>query len=263
MIKFCSLFSGSSGNSIFISSGETKLLVDAGLSAKKIKAALGSIGEEPGNLSAVLISHEHSDHTKGAGIMSRMFNLPVYANENTWKAMETEIGPVDSENRMYFETSEGFDIGDIHVKAFHIPHDASEPVGFNFFIEGKKVTTATDIGHINDELLSCLEESELLLLESNHDVEMLKVGPYPWNLKKRIMGDRGHLSNETAGKVIAYLAAKGTRRFLLGHLSKENNFPELAYQTVKNVINEEVLELCDEIMLDVVRRDQVGKVIEL
>jgi phosphoribosyl 1,2-cyclic phosphodiesterase len=262
MIKFCSLFSGSSGNSIFIASGTTRLLIDAGLSAKKIKEALNSIGEKPEELSAILISHEHSDHIKGAGIISRKYKVPIYANNGTWAAMEMCIGPVDSANKIIFDTGCEFYIGDICIKAFAIPHDASEPVGFNFFIDGKKVTTATDIGHIDKELLGCLECSELLLLESNHDTEMLKVGPYPWPLKKRIMGDSGHLSNDTAGKVIAYLAQKGTKRFMLGHLSRENNFPELAYQTVKNVLCEKTVGM-DEIMLDVALRDKVGKVIEL
>lgn len=263
MIRFCSLFSGSSGNSIFIASGSTRLLIDAGLSAKRITQALNSIGEKPEELSAILISHEHSDHVKGAGIISRKYNVPIYANSGTWSAMEMPIGPVDSSNKLLFETGCDFYIGDINVKTFAIPHDASEPVGFNFFIDGKKVTTATDIGHIDDELLCCLENSELILLESNHDIEMLKVGPYPWHLKKRILGDSGHLSNEKAGEVIAYLIEKGTRRFLLGHLSRENNFPELAYQTVKNIICEKTAGLECEIMLEVALRDQVGKVINI
>lgn len=263
MIKFCSLYSGSSGNSIFLSTNGTKLLIDAGLSAKKIIEALHSIGEQPSGLSAVLISHEHSDHIRGAGIMSRKFNIPVYANENTWGAMEREIGPVNAKNKMYFNTGMEFEVGNIYIKAFHIPHDASEPVGYNFFIGDKKITIATDIGHINKELLGHLEASELLLLESNHDVEMLKVGPYPWHLKKRIMGDRGHLSNEMAGKVVAYMAEKGTRKFVLGHLSRENNFPELAYQTVYNTLCEKKIDMLSGFTLDIALRDRVGKVIEL
>lgn len=263
MIKFCSLFSGSSGNSIFLSVKGTKILIDAGLSAKRIMEALCSIGESPSELSAVLVTHEHVDHIRGAGVLSRKFNIPVYANENTWEAMEQSLSPMNADNKKIFDTGKEFELGDISVKAFHIPHDASEPVGFNFFAENKKITTATDLGHISRELLEHFEKSELLLLESNHDIEMLKVGPYPWHLKKRILGEQGHLSNEMAGKVVSYMAEKGTSRFLLGHLSRENNFPELAYQTVCNELREKKIVAGSDITLDVVLRDRVGSVIEL
>lgn len=263
MIKFCSLYSGSSGNAIFLSAGRTKILIDTGLSGKKIIEALVSIGEKPTELSAILVSHEHSDHTRGAGIVSRKFDVPIYANEGTWDAMEKDIGPVSLKNKMYFNTGKKFEIGNVFVNAFPIPHDAAEPVGFNFFVDNSKITTATDIGHMNRELLSHIEGSDLLLIESNHDIEMLKVGPYPWSLKKRILGDRGHLSNEMAGKVVAYLAEKGTRRFLLGHLSRENNFPELAYETVRNILKEKNIDIEKDIRLSVASRDRAGQVVEL
>ncbi len=263
MIRFCSLYSGSSGNSLFISTGSTKLLVEAGLSAKKIIAALDSIGENPSEINAILVSHEHSDHTKGAGILSRKFNLPIYASEGTWQAMEQLIGPVLECNKVIFSSYTPFQIGDIAVVPFPIPHDATEPVGYSFCACGKKVTIATDIGHISMELLTCFEDSDLLLLESNHDLEMLKVGPYPWSLKKRIAGEQGHLSNDTAGEVIAYMAEKGTKQFLLGHLSRENNFPELAYQTVCNALGEKCLHAGIDVTVDVALRDRVGRVIEL
>lgn len=263
MIKFCSLYSGSSGNSLFISDGNTKLLIDAGLSAKKIIAALQSIGENPEEISAILISHEHIDHTRGVGILSRKFHMPIYANEKTWATMEKEIGPVEACNKIAFETGIQFSIGEIGIKAFPIPHDASEPVGFNFFTQDKKITTATDIGHINQEVLSCLELSDLILLESNHDVEMLKIGPYPYPLKRRILSEIGHLSNEMAGKVVAYMAEKGTKFFFLGHLSKENNFPELAFQTVCNAVTEKQIAIGKDIMLEVALRDRVSRIIEM
>ncbi len=263
MIKFCSLYSGSSGNSLFFSDGETRLLIDAGLSAKKIIQALCSIGEDPSELSAVLISHEHSDHIRGAGIISRKFGIPIFANEATWEAMELLLGPVEVCNKACFKTGEEFGIGKVTVKTFHIPHDASEPVGFNLYAQDKKVTVATDIGHINPQLLECFENSDLMLLESNHDPEMLKVGPYPFHLKRRIAGESGHLSNETAGEVIAHMAERGTKRFLLGHLSRENNFPELAYQTVCNALGARAEENGGDICLAVVLRDKVGQVIEL
>lgn len=263
MIRFCSLYSGSSGNCLFLGTEKARILIDAGLSAKRIIEALCSIGEKPSDISAILVSHEHSDHIRGAGIFSRKFKVPVYANENTWDAMESAIGAIDSKSRMCFQTGKEFEIGDVCVNPFNIPHDAAEPVGFNFFVGNKKVTTATDIGHINKGLLQYLEDNDLLFLESNHDVEMLKVGPYPWHLKKRIMGDSGHLSNEMAGKVIAYMAEKGTRKFLLGHLSRENNFPELAYQTVCNALSEKQICAGVDVELAVAMRDRTGSVIEV
>lgn len=260
MVKFCSLFSGSSGNALFIGTEKTKLLIDAGLSGKRILEALCSIGENPAELSAILISHEHIDHVRGAGIISRKQDVPIYANEATWCAMEFGLGPVKLENKVCFCTGDEFEIGDICVRPFLIPHDAAEPVGYNFFAEGKRITTATDIGHMNKELLSYIEGNDLMLLESNHDVEMLRVGPYPWSLKKRIMGDHGHLSNEMAAKVIAYLAEKGCRNFILGHLSHENNFPELAYQTTYNALTEKQIAVGGDVLLEVASRDRVGKV---
>ena len=262
MIKFCSLFSGSSGNSIFFSDGTTRLLMDAGLSAKRIIQALGSIGENPCELSAILVSHEHIDHTRGAGILSRKFNTPVYANSRTWQAMDSIVGSVADCNRQQFETGVLFSLGSVTVNTFSIPHDASEPVGFSIYSDNRKITVATDIGHINEELVGHLEDSDLLLLESNHDREMLRIGPYPWSLKKRIEGDQGHLSNDAASKVIVHMAQRGMKRFLLGHLSKENNFPELAYQTVCNALQENSLCIGRDLELEVVRRDCIGTVIE-
>lgn len=263
MIKFCSLFSGSSGNAVFLKAGNTRLLMDAGVSAKRIIEALLSIGENPCDLSAILISHEHSDHIKGAGILSRKFDIPIYANEGTWCLMEREIGPVSLKNKRCFCTGREFLINDLCIKTFPIPHDASEPVGFNFFAENRKITVATDIGHVSKALLESIDKSDLLMLEANHDVEMLMTGSYPWWLKKRILSDEGHLSNEMAGKVIAYMAERGTRSFLLGHLSKENNFPELAYQTVYNELYERKITAGSDVMLDVALRDRVGNIIEL
>jgi len=263
MIKFCSLFSGSSGNAIFVGTEDTRLLIDAGLSGKRIIQALHAIGEDPSRLDAILVTHEHSDHIKGAGIVSRRFRIPIYASGGTWEAMEESLGPLGRGNCKCFCTGEGFEVGDISIKAFPIPHDAAEPVGFNFFIRNRKLTIATDIGHMNMKLLENFDQSDLIMLESNHDLEMLKAGPYPWVLKQRIMSDTGHLSNENAGKVAAYMAGRGTTRFLLGHLSRENNFPQLAYQTVLNALQEKGIQPGRDVYLDVMLRDKPGEVVNL
>ncbi len=263
MTKFCSLYSGSSGNSIFIGNKKTKILIDAGMSFKKISEALLSIGENVHDLNAVLITHEHSDHAKGIRVLYKKLGIPIYANEKTWDSLQPEALKIGTNDICYFNTEEGFEIGDMWIKPFLIPHDAAEPVGFCIHIGDKKVTTATDIGHMTRKLLDNFLKSDLLFLESNHDVEMLKVGRYPWFLKQRILGENGHLSNEMAGKVIAWMAEQGTKRFYLGHLSSENNFPELAYQTVCNALGEKSICAGADVLLDVALRDRVGKVVEL
>ncbi|HOJ11859.1 MAG TPA: MBL fold metallo-hydrolase [Clostridiales bacterium] len=264
MIKFCSLYSGSSGNAIFISNERARILIDAGLSGKRIAEALISIGEDPAGLSAILVTHEHNDHIKGVGVISKRYDIPIYANELTWQYLQsniTNISKINHKNIKYFDNNREFEICGIGVKAFSIPHDANDPVGFCFYSEGKKITIATDIGHITSELTESLDGSDLLLLESNHDVGMLKVGPYPWWLKQRILGEKGHLSNEVAGEVIADMAENGTRFFFLGHLSRENNFPELAYQTVSNALTERKICIGTDITLDVARRDCASRVV--
>jgi len=261
MIKVCSLFSGSSGNCIFVSSSETAVLIDAGLSGRKIEKALESIGESFDRISAILVTHEHIDHIYGAGVLSRRYNIPVYANSETWEAMRPFLGKMAPGHIRCIDVGQPLEIGDIQVKSFPIPHDAACPVGYNLFIKDKKITIATDIGHINRGLLSNFEKSDMILLESNHDIEMLKTGPYPWPLKQRIMGDFGHLCNDMAGKVVAYLAEYGTKLFLLGHLSKENNFPELAYQTVCNALMQKKINPGKDIYLEVAHRDKASKVL--
>jgi len=260
MIKVCSLFSGSSGNCIFVSNDDTAILIDAGVSGRRIEAALAGIGESFENIEGIFITHEHSDHISGAGILSRRHNIPIYANPNTWKAMRPTLGKIKTDFVRYIDVGGYISLGNITVKPFPIPHDAVCPVGYNIFIEDKKLTIATDIGHMDNELLTNMEKSEMILLESNHDVEMLRTGRYPWPLKQRILGDKGHLCNDMAGKVVAHLAKSGTKRFLLGHLSQENNFPELAYQTVCNALMDIKINPKEDIYLEVALRDRASNI---
>jgi phosphoribosyl 1,2-cyclic phosphodiesterase len=173
--------------------------------------------------------------------------------------MRVSLKKIDPDCIRIFLTGQPFKIGDIEVNTFSTPHDAIEPVGFNFCCNKKKVTIATDIGHIHKSLLNNLVGSDMILLESNHDIEMLKVGRYPWPLKQRIMSDKGHLCNDMAAKVVAYLAANGTKKFLLGHLSKENNFPELAFQTVKNALTEKSVAAGRDVYVGIAYRDRVSE----
>ncbi len=239
MVKFVSLVSGSSGNATFLSDNKTKILVDCGMSGKALEKSLSDIGERASEISALLITHEHIDHVKGAGIISRRYNIPIYTTTGTHNAMD--IGKVADENIRI--VSDDFEIGSIGVKAFSIPHDAAEPVGYSFFTGGEKVSVATDIGHMTDELMKSLRGSNRILLESNHDVEMLRLGSYPYSLKQRILGANGHLSNDTAAEVAAVLANNGTHSIMLGHLSEENNYPQIAYNTVLNRLRMDKIDI--------------------
>lgn len=231
MFQFCSLFSGSSGNCSLVQTNSTKILIDAGESTKKICDALTSIQIDPTCIDAILITHEHSDHVKGLGTFSKKFNIPVYANKETWDAMKSQREKIEEKNINYFSFDK-FSIKDLDINPFSIPHDAANPCGFNIYHNNKKISIATDIGHINKEIIDNLKNSSFLLLEANYEPEVLKCSSYPYLLKERIKGPTGHLSNLDAGKTISYLTNHGLNNVMLGHLSKENNFPELAYKTV-------------------------------
>jgi phosphoribosyl 1,2-cyclic phosphodiesterase len=259
-MKFCSLSSGSSGNSQFIASRETRLLLDAGVTGKYIKEAMESIGEKPEDLNGILVTHEHSDHIKGVGVLMRRYDLPLYVHEDTWLEMKSQMGKINIENVHFIDGINKFEIKDLSIKPFSIDHDAAHPLGFLFENEGVAVSVATDLGHMTDETIKILENSDLLLLEANHDVEMLKVGRYPWFLKQRIMGDSGHLSNEDAGIALVKMFERGAPGcVLLGHLSQENNFPELAMETVRGILEENGLRDGRDLDLDMTYRNTVGR----
>ena len=263
MLNFCSLYSGSSGNSLFIETENTKILVDIGLSCKKIEEALTSIEESPNSIDAILITHEHSDHIKGLSTISHKFDIPVFATRETFDAMPLQTEKISNKNINYFSPNEKFNINDLEITPFSIPHDAANPCGFTINNSKHQLSIATDIGHMTNDIVKHLEGSELLLLESNYDIEVLKCCKYPFRLKSRIAGSTGHLSNTMSGKTISYLLKNGNlHTALLGHLSKESNFPELAYQTV---IDELLSNNCntESINLSVASRELPGKLIKL
>ena len=232
MLQFCSLYSGSTGNSLFVQSDTTKILVDAGVSAKKITEALNSISVDIDSIDAILVTHEHIDHVKSLSTLSTKYNIPVFATSGTWDAMPENKSKISLQNQKSFKLVDKFEIGDIKISPFSIPHDAADPCGFNLLCNDKKISIATDIGHMTKDIIHKLEDSSLLMLESNYDPEVLKCGSYPYRLKTRILGPTGHLANSTAGKTISLLLESGLNTAILGHLSKENNFPDLAYRTV-------------------------------
>ena len=235
MIKFCNLFSGSTGNSTYIASENTQILIDAGVSCSRIMKALQELGTNLDEIDAILVTHEHSDHTKGLATIAKKYHVPVYTSPKTWRAMASL--KILETCQLSFIPNKEFEIGDFKILPFSIPHDAADPCGFSIKNDDKKITIATDIGHLTKEIVSYMEHSDILLLESNYDTETLKCSSYPYYLKERIAGENGHLSNEIASKAISYLCKTGVNHIILGHLSKENNFPELAYQTAINELN--------------------------
>lgn len=206
-------------------------MVDAGLSCKRIEAEMEKIGQDMGALDAILVTHEHGDHISGVGVISRKYDVPIYANAPTWQEMADRIGDIASKNLRTIDQND-FYIEDMCVQPFEIPHDAALPYGYSVSNGGKKVSVMTDLGRVSNALLEIVADSSIVLLEANHDTEMLKCGPYPYYLKRRILSSKGHLSNEDAGNAALKLAASGVRGILLGHLSEKNNFYELAYETV-------------------------------
>ena len=239
MARFCSLFSSSSGNSTYISSSKTGILIDAGVSAKKMKEALLGRDIDLSKLGGIFITHEHSDHIKGVRILASTYKIPVYATEGTMSALE-ENGVVTVKFPFEVIPYEGMQVGDIFVRPFRTPHDSRESCGYRIdFADGQKAAIATDIGKITDEIRSNLLGCELVMLESNHDIGMLQNGPYPYALKRRILSEVGHLSNVACADMTAELVSKGTSRLYLGHISQDNNFPGLAYQTNLSAISQQ------------------------
>lgn len=226
------LASGSSGNALFLRAGHSNILVDAGISARRIKHALAAVNTDVASLHAVFITHEHSDHVKGLATLSRHYHVPVYTRPDTWRAIPERCLPPADCRRAITDT---VDVGPVKVAAFGVSHDARDPVGYTFFWGRRKCTVATDLGFVTPTVRQALRGSDVVVLEANHDLTMLTNGAYPWPLKRRIMSNRGHLSNCDAGWALARYATAGTQVFL-AHLSQENNRPALAYQTVTDIL---------------------------
>ena len=264
MLKYCSIGSGSSGNCHYVGYKDTNILVDAGLSGKRITTGLNDIEVDIDKVKGIFITHEHSDHIKGAGIISRKFDIPIFANIKTWCSMKDKIGDIKDSNMKVFENDKTYSLGDLIIRPFSIPHDSEDAVGYNFYAgTNDKISIATDIGKITDNIRKHLYKSSLVVLESNYDPNMLMMGSYPYALKRRVMSEEGHLSNEDAAKFCIELVKEGTERILLAHLSKENNFPELAYETSKGILAQNNIIVGQDIKLDVLSRNEVSDVYKL
>ncbi len=261
-MKFCSLYSGSTGNSLFVQSKETKVLVDAGVSAKKIIEGLETIDVDIKDINAIMVTHEHIDHIRSIGTIAKKWNIPIYATLGTWNGIENEKAVIKVENKNYFKIGEKFEIGDLKIIPFSTSHDAMDPCGFSIENEGKKISIVTDLGEMTKEVLANLKTSKFILLEANYEPEVLRCCSYPYGVKTRIAGNRGHLSNGDAGKTISKLVDYGLENVMLGHLSKESNFPELAYKSVLNEMMQNGIKEND-IELKIANRTAPSKIVNI
>ncbi|MCR5196989.1 MAG: MBL fold metallo-hydrolase [Pseudobutyrivibrio sp.] len=234
-MDFFSIASGSSGNCICVGDDSTHVMIDAGISGKRIEAGMNRYDYTTSDMAGLLVTHEHSDHVSGLGVISRKYHLPIYATAGTIKAIRSmkSLGAIDDTLFHVIRPDEDFSIGSLEIHPFRISHDAAEPVAYRIENTKSKVAVCTDLGYFDDYIVGNLKGLDAMLLEANHDIHMLEVGAYPYPLKQRILGEFGHLSNEASGKLLSQVLHDDIKHVFLGHLSKENNYPDLAYETVR------------------------------
>lgn len=257
MIQLCSIASGSSGNCIYIGTREVHLLIDAGISGKRIKAGLDYLQVDPSQLDGILITHEHSDHISGLGVMARKYHIPIYLTQKTWNTLKhfKTIGIIDESLLRFIQPDSSFIIKDCEITPFKTFHDAVDSVCYTFCSNERKVGFVTDTGIYDEYMIDHLRGSHILYIESNHDVNMLQVGSYPYYLKQRILSDLGHLSNELSSNLLREVIDDQLQYIVLAHLSKENNHPDLAYLTAKLTLDQLFHQTQKTIHLCVAKRD--------
>ena len=263
-MRLCSIASGSSGNCIYVGDDNTHLLVDTGISKKRIEAGLAELDVKGEELNGILITHEHVDHIQGLGVFSRKYEIPIYATKGTIEGIRrcSSLGKMPEGLLHPIEVNQAFQIGGLNVHPFEISHDANQPSGYRIENDKKAVAVATDLGKYDEYIVENLKNLNAIVLEANHDIHMLEVGPYPYYLKQRVLSNHGHLSNELSGRLLCNILHDKLNHILLGHLSKENNYPELAYETVKLEVTMGNTPYCgDEIPLTVAKRDCMSEII--
>ncbi|OOO00346.1 MAG: MBL fold metallo-hydrolase [Epulopiscium sp. Nele67-Bin004] len=262
-MKLCAIASGSKGNCTYIGSQGLNILVDVGISGKQAIRGLDEINIEGTDIDAIFITHEHNDHIKGVGIFSRKFDTPIYATEKTWQVIDTNnmIGKVAQQNKKIIKPNKCIKLNKTEITPFSIKHDSVDPVGYTFETDNKKIAVLTDIGSIDDDVFCHMKNCNGMLVESNHDESILQVGDYPPNLKKRILGEYGHISNETSAQFIADIYNKNLKWVVLGHLSQDNNFPDLAYVTFKNTLATNGIKIKIDIEIYIAEQNKISKLL--
>lgn len=265
-MRLCSIARGSSGNCVYVGSDTTHLLMDVGISGKRTEEGLRQLGLTMKDIDGICITHEHTDHISGLGVLSRKYGVPIYATKGTAEAIRrtSSVGRIDDSLFQIITPDEKCIIKDISLYPLRTSHDAADPVAYRIDYDGRRIGLVTDLGCYSDYTVECLRHVDLLYLEANHDIHMLQVGPYPYYLKQRILGERGHLSNESAGRLLSRLLHDNMQAIVLGHLSKENNLPELAYESVRvEVTMSETRYSGNDFPMYVAKRDEVSEVIEV
>lgn len=262
MLTFTTLASGSLGNAALVSCGDTHILLDTGISAKRVTAGLAALGVKPHQLSAILITHEHSDHISGLRVFTKKNRVPVHATGPTCRQLCCKAASLDDLVRVQ-EAGTGVQIGSLWVESFPTPHDAACSVGYSIAGEGGRMVLCTDLGYVTDEVRRAVEGCGLLVCETNHDVDWVRSGPYPYYLKQRILGDRGHLSNEAGAELAAFAVATGARSVILAHLSQTNNTPARAYEAISRRLTAMGCDPERDVSLSVAPADTLGPTVSL
>jgi phosphoribosyl 1,2-cyclic phosphodiesterase len=235
-MRFSVLASGSTGNAIYVENDEHAFLVDAGLSGKKMEQLFAKIDRNMNKLSGILVTHEHSDHIKGLGVVARKYKVPVFANEKTWLAMENNIGNIPDEQKFLFNMETVQSFGSLSIESFAVSHDAADPMFYAFHENNRKLVVITDTGYVSDRMKGIIRGADSFVFESNHDIGMLQMGRYPWSIKRRILSDVGHVSNEDAAIAMSEVVFEKPTQIYLSHLSKDNNMKELARMSVTQTL---------------------------
>ena len=258
IMRLCVLGSGSKGNCTFIEGDKTRILIDCGLNKTEIERRLSLIGIDPSSIQAILITHEHSDHIAGLNSFAKKYGCKVFAHPATWNAMEQKVRNIPLGNCVSITTS-NFEVNELGVEAFSLSHDSAHCLGYSVINEAKKVSMATDLGYIDDAIISQLADSSLVVLETNHDIERLRLNPrYPLYLKQRILSNNGHLNNKDSATAVLKMLGYGIRGLVCAHLSEENNTPELVLSTLNQVVAAQGGDLAKEINVDIAHQDRVG-----
>lgn len=261
-MKFCSLSSSSSGNCQYVEYNNTKILIDAGKSGKQIEKLLDSIDVDIKDIDAIFLTHEHIDHVKGAGVLSRRHNLKVFTTQESYQAMQKITKDIKSENLYFFENDRSFTFKDLYIEPINSFHDCVDGSCYNI-IGDKKISLVTDTGIVDQNILEKMKDSNLYYIEANHDKDMLINGLYPWSTKQRIMSNFGHLSNDNAAEILKRLLNKKNEIVMLAHLSKDNNDPKLAARTIRDSLDENNIKEGIDYIMEVSPKDATSKMYEL